>query len=647
VKLVRALVCLALACPTATLEAQARSRDAARVDDAAGRNRPERRARRSRPRAKAEKRYDLDFTQPAAAAAGEDLAGARDFDSDDAAANAMRERSSGSGQGDAADRSTRANGSRASAGEHESPRMGSAAAIGSGAASSTQTAPRANATASRNNASEPPADSADAVGFGTNVSESAAYPTADSADAVGFGNDANDSVGFGDTAFSPSAETTPSLAASEPSPVKLSATLRLQLASRTAPFHLAKARQLLDLRLEAHHALGDSLTLRFHAAGHSEADFQVLAHPGDYSSATFDTYGWQVGPREIYAALEWSALELRIGEQIINLGQTDMLSALDIGNPRDLRDPLMTEPEDLRLPVLTSRLGLTLDRTRIEVMLIHEPYFGLRAPPLGEWNPLRKLILEDPTLGPALDGRNLRNRDVPGHRLLDLDATQVHARVSWSGPGVDLSFLASDLLDPFGVPSLPPASAFDAETIEVPVAHPRFFLFGHGGAWTLGPCILRWELAYEHDRPLTVTQIDRELMLWSIARVSALRGVLGLTYAPSTTTQAMLELSQAYLFEAPPTGTALLFPAEAPQLAMRVNQMLFKERLTLAAFAYFIGVSPFNAWAARFDMRYDVTDDIEAAVGFTTYQPTGHFGVFYGFKGHDRLMFSLRWNVSS
>jgi hypothetical protein len=231
--------------------------------------------------------------------------------------------------------------------------------------------------------------------------------------------------------------------------------------------------------------------------------------------------------------------------------------------------------------------------------------------------------------------------------LFDLDATQVHARVSWSGPGVDLSFLASDLLDPFGVPSLPPASAFDAESIAVPIAHPRYFLIGHGGAWTFGPCILRWELAYEHDRPLTVTQTDSDLMLWSIARMSALRGVIGLTYAPSTTTQAMLELSQAYLFEATPGGTALLFPAEAPQLAIRVNQTLWKERLTLAAFAYFVGVSPWNAWAARFDVRYAISDDVEAAIGFTTYQPTGHFSVFYGFKGHDRLMFSLRWNVSS
>lgn len=492
---------------------------------------------------------------------------------------------------------------------------------------------------------EAQADPADAVGFGN--TPTAAAPSGDSADAAGFGSGTSDAVGFGDADFTPNAASSSVLTAPASDPIKLGATLRLQIASRTSPLQLAKARQLLGVRLEARHSFFDALSVRLYAAAHSEADFHILANQADYDSATFDTYAWQLGPREVYVALEWSAFELRVGEQIINLGQADMLSVLDVFNPRDLREPLITESEDLRLPVLTTRLGVTLDRIRVEVMVVHEPYFGLRAPPLGEFSPLRKLILDDPTLGPALEDRTLSNRDVPGHHLVDVDATQVHARLTWTGPGVDLSFLVSDLLDPFGVPSLPPASAFDAKSIDLPIAHPRYLLFGQGGAWTLGPCILRWELAYEHDRPWTVTQTDTDLMLWSIARMSALRGVIGLTYAPSTTTQAMLEISQAYLFVNPPAGTTLLFPAEAPQLALRINQTFLSERLTLAGLAYFIGVSPFNAWAARVDIRYALTDDIEAAIGFTTYQPTNRFGVFYGLRGHDRLMFSIRWNVSN
>jgi hypothetical protein len=480
----------------------------------------------------------------------------------------------------------------------------------------------------------------------------------EAAGAIGFGDephidtsaerapDGADSVGFGDESFERSADPASASGVPESMQFALGATLRLQTASRVSSGRFAKARQLLDVRFEARRELGNGARLRVYAAGHTEVDYLLLADMDEYDRETFDVYAWQVRPREVYLAFEWSAIELRVGEQIVNLGQAEVLSVLDVINPRDLREPFLTEPEDVRLPVLMSRLSVAIDRTRIEVMAVHEPYFGLLPPPLGEFSPLRQFILEDPTLGPALEDRTMRNVHVPSHALFDLDATQFHARVHWSGPSVDLSLQASDLLDRAGVPSLPPATEFEKDTIDVPIAHPRYALFGHSGAYTLGPCILRWELAYEHRRPVTVRTIDSNLMIWSLARTTALSGMLGVTYAPSAATNVGFELSQAYRVGALPVGTALLFPLDLPQFALRATQMLLRERLTISGVALLIGLAPVNAWAARIEVRYAITDDVEAALGFTSYQPSRHFGMFYGFEHNDRLFFHLRWNLS-
>ena len=265
-----------------------------------------------------------------------------------------------------------------------------------------------------------------------------------------------------------------------------------------------------------------------------------LLNDDEIDRATYDVYAWNARPREIFVALDWSAFELRLGEQIVNLGQGEVLSALDVVNPRDLREPLSNEAEDMRLPVLMSRASVTFDRVRIEAIVVHEPYFGMLAPPLGEFNPMRKLILEDPTSGPALEDRTLRNAHVPPHKLIASHATQFHARLTWSGPSVDLALVASDLLDSVGVPILPPAAAFDSDTIDFPIAHPRYALFGYSGAYTLGPCLLRWELVYEHRRPVTLQRTDTDFTLWTRGRLSALRGMFGVTYAPTPRTSAGL-----------------------------------------------------------------------------------------------------------
>lgn len=452
---------------------------------------------------------------------------------------------------------------------------------------------------------------------------------------------ADDDVGFGDMV---SSEPSSAVEPEEPARWTFSSTYRLESALRVEtqlPSRVASFRQLVDLRLEWKPELGAGVELQFLVSGRTEADFAYLIYDARYTAPELELYAWQLLPREAYVRLSASTFELTVGEQIVNYGQAEMLGILDVVNPRDLRHPLFADVGDLRMPVLMTRASLSLDRGRIELVAVHEPYFGLTAPPLGEFSPLRHLLLGNAALSATLAGRELRTRHQPAHDVTEVEATQAHAFFSWSLPNVDLSLLASSVLDSVGVPELPDPIAWSQAAIDFPLVHPRFTLLGTAGAWTLGAFVIRWEAAFALDRPLATLRPNTNLLILSHARSQVVMGLLGLTWVPSLTTSAALEVSQSYVRE----DLALLFPVEATQFAARFNQSFLSERLTLTLLALLIGVDRFNAWAGRAELSYMLSDGLAVSLGYVTYNPSNQFGVFYGFNRHDRVFATFRWDV--
>jgi hypothetical protein len=228
-------------------------------------------------------------------------------------------------------------------------------------------------------------------------------------------------------------------------------------------------------------------------------------------------------------------------------------------------------------------------------------------------------------------------------------ATQVHGRVAWTGPDIDLAIMVSNLLDPLGVPSLPPAAAFDSSEIAFPVLHPRYTLFGHSGAFTAGSFLFRWELAYEAARSIALRSPNEPLLRLSSTKRSGLRGLLGVTFVPSAATNAGLELVQGYVFDnpsrSPGSSRELLFPLEAPQVAVRLTQRFLRDRASISALWVRVGALDLNAWVGRLELSYAPFDRLEVTLGCVTYQPTEQFGFFYGFTRHDRLFADLRWEL--
>ncbi len=493
-------------------------------------------------------------------------------------------------------------------------------------------------------------DPDDRAGFGE--------PELPAAVAAGETGDADDQVGFGESS-APSAAPATATAQSESevasrSSLTLTGVARVQSAirlERGGPYRLAMLRQGLGARLQFKHDFARSpVSVELLASGRTESDFALLMNRDAYDAPTRELYTWQLLPWDSYLKLHASWFELTVGKQVVNFGQNEILSVIDIANPRDLREPLLGEVDDLRMPVVMTRASAAWGGWQLDALVVHESYFGFLPPPLGEFSPSRKLLLDNAVLGPSSANREVRWNHIPGHSVSNAQATQAHGRLAWSGPGVDLSLHAGSVLDVQGVSGLPQGDALEGDRLKLPFYHPRYTAVGATLAVPVGPVVLRTELGADVNRMLAWRQTDSRFLDIHGARQTVLQGTLGLTYLPSASTSAVVEVLQRYLTEGgtTPSGNArVLMPYDATQLAFRLYHQFLRERAHLMLVALVVGVSPLNAWAGRAELGYSLRDALELTLGAVTYHPTESMGIFYGFNHHDRAFLNLRWTFDA
>lgn len=499
-----------------------------------------------------------------------------------------------------------------------------------------------------------PADEGRGAGAPSEPPPTDAPPPASAAtDTSAGGGDDADSIGFGAAAPATSSQpSTPVTTESEPGTLEVSGNLRHRAAlwiERMGEEPFAQARQIADLAVrykKPFHVGDDRLLLRLVGEVSAEYDFAYLHDRERFDQATLDVYEWNVIGRESYAALSWGALELTVGRQIVPWGQGQMITPLDVINPRDLREPYLAEVEDIRMAVLASRAGLFFGPHRLEAMVVHESYFGLRAPPLGDFSPLRRLILDDPRRAAALEGKTLHYENVPD-RFVE-GAGQFYGRYAYTGAGVDLALYAASTLDRIGVPQSPdPRAVASSSNIALPLWHPRYAMFGHSGAKPIGAVLLRWELGVELDRPLTVrTGPDQPL---GMIQRHQLNAMLGLSYSGIEDTTLTLEYGQGLVLDNPERAAgdprSLLMPVEAPALAARVTRSALRERLLITLTGMLQGFDPFVGAFGRAELDYELFEAFHAGLGYIAYFPSAtQFGPLYGFERNDRLYATLRWH---
>ncbi len=376
--------------------------------------------------------------------------------------------------------------------------------------------------------------------------------------------------------------------------------------------------------------------------GHLEHDLAMAESGAD--EATRDVYESRYIDGEQYLALALGPVDVTVGRQIVAWGEGDAISPLDVVNPRDLREPGLADLDDLRLAVAATRVGWFPGDHRIELMAVHEQYFGERAPPLGEFSPLSSFIGDNPVAAQLLAGKTLRYEDSPERFG---SAQNVLARWVYQGPGVDLGLYGASLLERQGVVVLDLVAVADpnATDVSIELDHRRYAMAGTSGATSFDTFLLKWELVYDHDKPFNVGDTGN-VASFGVEEAKLLTPMAGLTWRGIADTNIALEWSQAFFLDEPDD---LLFPADEPQVALRFTHEALRQRLQLTAAATAFGYTAQLGWVGRAQATYELMDGVRATVGYVTYQTPRDdedLSPLTGLDDHDRVFAQLRWDFA-
>ena len=417
----------------------------------------------------------------------------------------------------------------------------------------------------------------------------------------------------------------------------------------------AKARASLDLQARYKQ---DWLQGTF--AIHGEYDFAYLHRRDEYDTATIKAFETLRDPllgdapvqiREAWVAASLGDFEWTTGRQIVAWGEGDGLSPLDVVNPRDMREPGLADLDDIRVPILATRLGWFTGDHRVEAMVTFESHWGFRNPPLGPFSPFPAVMNEVPVmrdlgLVDKLRTENVHFSDTP--EGLSPDGWQYLLRWVYKGAGIDLGFYAASVIDRQGVietfsqteqAELAQKALSDEEDdVALPLAHRRYAIAGMSGARTFGSFLVKWELAYEHDHPYNAGGFDT----LTIETRNQLDVMLGVTYSGLSDTMIGLEASKVTFLD---DGGDLLFPIDTTWMMLRISHNAMRETLKLMAVASVIGEKAQYGWLGRLDANYELADGFKVGGAFVTYHPNDdNLSPFSGLDRHDRVMARLRWD---
>jgi hypothetical protein len=303
-------------------------------------------------------------------------------------------------------------------------------------------------------------------------------------------------------------------------------------------------------------------------------------------------------------------LDFKTGRQIVVWGKSDNIRITDILNPLDGRQPGMLDIRDLRLPVAMSKLDFYTGNWNISTLVIHEPRFNKTPVYNGEFYPVN---------APAPP------EDEPS---MSLGNQQFAAAINGVFSGWDLSIYSAYVFDN--------QAHVDATEKSGPVRrYSRIKMGGVSGDIALGNWLFKTEAALLHG-----------LNFYAVPgkNYSRFDFLMAMEYSGFTEMSISIELANRHLLnfdtrleELPDGQMKNLF-----QSALRVNRDFMHDTLHLTMLLSAYGVSGEDGAFERYQVEYDVRDNVMVKGGLVFYQ-SGDVVAFQNIGDNDRLFFELEY----
>lgn len=305
--------------------------------------------------------------------------------------------------------------------------------------------------------------------------------------------------------------------------------------------------------------------------------------------------------------------DLKVGRQVLVWGKSDNIRVIDVLNPLDLREPGLTDIEDLRLPVAMARLDGYWGPWRITGAAIPEIRFN-RMPAWGS----------DFYPSPA---------PLPPEEIPVDGAGNTEFALSLNGvfSGWDLSLVFADIYDDQA--HLETAQNWPPTVARV---HARLKMFGAAANWARGNWLLKTEAA--GLRGLRFFNVPGR----SFDRFDLLAGVAYSGFSEATVT--LEAVSRRFLdfdrrIEAAPDKTF----EEEFQSALRVSRDFLNETLNLTVLCLSYGATGQDGSLQRISVSYDLADALEITGGIVFYQ-SGDLPEMENIGDNDRIYSEIKYS---
>lgn len=308
-------------------------------------------------------------------------------------------------------------------------------------------------------------------------------------------------------------------------------------------------------------------------------------------------------------------IDLKIGRQIVVWGKSDNIRITDVLNPLDLREPGLTDIEDLRLPITMTKLDYFVHRLNLSGIIVHEirydknPAFGSDFFPAPRPLPTN----ESPDEGFAID-----------HNEFALAINGIFH-------GWDASMFGAYLYDDtphFAIDSPGPPP-------RLKLKHARIKMAGVAFNIATGNWLFKTEGAY----------FNGIRFFNSNENFNRIDSLVGIEYSGFTDTVISFEIADRHLINFDNSIKEDPDSAEEDRWisALRMTTTYFNETVTLTALALTFGLTGEDGALQRVSVEYDLTDAIEISGGALFYS-SGDLKSFQAVGDNDRLYLEIKYS---
>lgn len=369
-----------------------------------------------------------------------------------------------------------------------------------------------------------------------------------------------------------------------------------------------------ELQLELNANLPGSWKAYISGKGSYDAAYEIKGRD-KFTSEVLDNYENELEFRQVYILGSLSDhLDIKAGRQTVVWGKSDNIRVTDVLNPLDTREFGLTDIEDLRLPVVMTRVDAYTGSWNLTGIAVHEIRFNKNAEYGSDFYP---------------GASPPPPEDKPSNSI---DNTEFAVAINGMFSGWDMALYWADIYNDAAhrevvAPGSPP---------QMELKHARLTMFGTALNVVKGNWLFKAETAH----------FDGVKFFNNAGQTYRRTDVLaGFEYSGFQDTTISIEAVNRYIhdfdavLEQPPDNTT----KDEFQSVGRISRTFWNQTLTLTLLASTFGVTGQDGALQRFSAEYDVNDAVQVNGGVVLYH-SGDLAHFRTIGDSDRIYFEINYS---